>query len=109
MLGQAKTVHQAEIDAACEIIDFLRFNVSYAEQIYGKQPVIDAASGTAWTIGRSKASSRDHAVQLHAIADNLPTAPAIMGNATSGSRRRRAMLRAWYISCSSRGGSARRA
>ncbi len=38
MLGQSKTVHQAEIDAACELIDFFRFNCSFAEQIYNEQP-----------------------------------------------------------------------
>ena len=42
MLGQAKTVHQAEIDSACEIIDFWRFNVSYAERIYENQPASSA-------------------------------------------------------------------
>ena len=38
MLGQGKTCHQAEIDAACELIDFWRFNVKYAEQILSEQP-----------------------------------------------------------------------
>src|SRR3954451_11356482 len=38
MLGQSKTAHQAEIDAACELIDFWRFNVAYAERIYSEQP-----------------------------------------------------------------------
>jgi 1-pyrroline-5-carboxylate dehydrogenase len=38
MLGQGKSIHQAEIDAACEFIDFLRFNVHFAEQIYRNQP-----------------------------------------------------------------------
>src|SRR5215207_7814032 len=41
ILGQSKTAHQAEIDAACELIDFLRFNVSFADQIYGEQLVND--------------------------------------------------------------------
>src|SRR5947209_19420017 len=44
MLGQSKTAHQAEIDAACELIDFFRFNVHFAERIYGEQPV--SAPGT---------------------------------------------------------------
>src|SRR5438046_4919161 len=39
MLGQSKTAHQAEIDAACELIDFFRFNVHYAERIYAEQPL----------------------------------------------------------------------
>ena len=41
MLGQSKTAHQAEIDSACELIDFLRFNVAFAEEIYGEQLVND--------------------------------------------------------------------
>ncbi len=45
MLGQSKTVHQAEIDSACELIDFFRFNVHYAERIYGEQPL---SVGDAW-------------------------------------------------------------
>src|SRR5262249_56940711 len=45
MLGQSKTAHQAEIDAACELIDFWRFNVAYAEEIYRQQPL--SATG-AW-------------------------------------------------------------
>src|SRR5206468_2525212 len=39
MLGQSKTAHQAEIDAACELIDFWRFNVAFAEEIYRQQPL----------------------------------------------------------------------
>ena len=39
MLGQSKTIYQAEIDAACELIDFWRFNVSYAERMYAQQPI----------------------------------------------------------------------
>src|SRR5262245_41485428 len=39
MLGQSKTVHQSEIDAACEMVDFLRFNVHYAARLYGDQPI----------------------------------------------------------------------
>src|SRR2546427_6008591 len=44
MLGQSKTAHQAEIDAACELIDFWRFNLHYAEQLYAAQPI--SAAGT---------------------------------------------------------------
>ena len=46
MIGQSKTVHQAEIDSACELIDFLRFNVEYVTQIYSNQPVSDNDSQT---------------------------------------------------------------
>ena len=57
MLGQSKTAHQAEIDAACELIDFLRFNVEFMARIYEEQPVsspgrLEPASST----GRSRAS-----------------------------------------------------
>ncbi|MGM2755112.1 aldehyde dehydrogenase family protein, partial [Bacillus cereus group sp. Bce019] len=41
MLGQAKTVHQAEIDATCELIDFWRFNVQFAQELYAEQPLSD--------------------------------------------------------------------
>ncbi len=44
MLGQAKTVHQAEIDAACELIDFWRFNVQFAQELYAEQPMSDHAA-----------------------------------------------------------------
>ena len=83
MLGQAKTVHQAEIDSACEIIDFWRFNVSYAERIYENQP---ASSAETWN--RMDHRALDSWVlaitpfNFTSIAYNLPTAPAIMGNAT---------------------------
>ena len=58
MLGQSKTAFQAEIDAACELIDFWRFNVHYAKQILAEQPIANSpGSGTAPTTGRSRASS----------------------------------------------------
>ena len=57
MLGQSKTVFQAEIDSACEIIDFLRFNVHFAERVYAEQPISPRDSGTGWTIGLWKDSS----------------------------------------------------
>ena len=81
MLGQGKTVHQAEIDAACELIDFLRFNVFYAEQIQKQQP-----RSVAGTWNRSDYRPLEGFVlavtpfNFLAIAANLPTAPAIMGN-----------------------------
>jgi 1-pyrroline-5-carboxylate dehydrogenase len=81
MLGQSKTVHQAEIDAACELIDFWRFNVAYADEIYRQQP---ASAAGAWNIldyrpleGFVFAVSP---FNFTSIAGNLPTAPAIMGN-----------------------------
>ena len=81
MLGQAKTVHQAEIDSACEIIDFWRFNAAFAEQLYGQQPV---AGGGAWNrIDYRPLEGFIYAItpfNFTAIGANLPTAPALMGN-----------------------------
>ncbi|MDN3240348.1 L-glutamate gamma-semialdehyde dehydrogenase [Glycomyces tritici] len=81
MLGQSKTAVQAEIDAACELIDFLRFNVSFAEGIYRQQP--NSSKGL-WN--RTDHRPLDGFVlaitpfNFTAIAGNLPTAPALMGN-----------------------------
>lgn len=82
MLGQSKTVWQAEIDAACELIDFWRFNAHYARQIVAEQPV--ANSKGVWN--RSDHRPLEGFVyaitpfNFTAIAGNLPTAPALMGN-----------------------------
>ena len=66
MLGQSKTAHQAEIDSACELIDFLRFNAHFAETIYADQPI--SSPGT-WNQMEYRAArgvrARGHAVQLH--------------------------------------------
>jgi 1-pyrroline-5-carboxylate dehydrogenase len=81
MLGQSKTAHQAEIDSACELIDFWRFNVAYAEQIYRQQP--SSAPGTWNSLDYRPLEGFVFAVtpfNFTAIAGNLPTAPAIMGN-----------------------------
>jgi 1-pyrroline-5-carboxylate dehydrogenase len=81
MLGQSKSVQQAEIDAACELIDFLRFNVHYARRILAEQP--NSAPGE-WN--RTQYRPLDGFVtaitpfNFTAIAGNLPTAPALMGN-----------------------------
>jgi 1-pyrroline-5-carboxylate dehydrogenase len=82
MLGQSKTAYQAEIDAACELIDFWRFNVHFARQIMEEQP--PANSPGLWN--RSDYRSLEGFVyavtpfNFTAIAGNLPTAPALMGN-----------------------------
>ncbi len=82
MLGQSKTAYQAEIDAACELIDFWRFNVHFARQIMEEQP--PANSRGLWN--RSDYRSLEGFVyavtpfNFTAIAGNLPTAPALMGN-----------------------------
>ncbi|MDT5024504.1 MAG: 1-pyrroline-5-carboxylate dehydrogenase, partial [Micromonosporaceae bacterium] len=81
MLGQSKTCHQAEIDAACELIDFLRFNVHFGRELLADQP---RSSTGVW-------NRFDHRplegfvvaitpFNFTAIAGNLPTAPALMGN-----------------------------
>jgi len=81
MLGQSKTVHQAEIDAACELIDFWRYNVHFARQIYAEQP---SSTSTIWN--RSDHRPLEGVVaaitpfNFSSIAANLPTAPALMGN-----------------------------
>lgn len=81
MLGQSKTVHQAEIDSACELIDFYRFNPFYMTQIYAQQP--DSAPGT-WNYLEYRAlEGFVFAVtpfNFTSIAGNLPTSPALMGN-----------------------------
>ena len=81
MLGQGKTVQQAEIDAACELIDFWRFNVAFARQILGEQPV---SSPGVWNrIDYRPLDGFVYAItpfNFTAIAGNLPTAPALMGN-----------------------------
>jgi len=81
MLGQSKSAQQAEIDAACELIDFWRFNVHYARRILAEQP--NSAPGE-WN--RMEYRPLDGFVtaitpfNFTAIAGNLPTAPALMGN-----------------------------
>jgi 1-pyrroline-5-carboxylate dehydrogenase len=81
VLGQSKSPYQAEIDAACELIDFFRFNVSYARQILAEQP--QSAPGV-WN--RMEYRPLEGFVvaitpfNFTSIAGNLPTAPALMGN-----------------------------
>ncbi|MFT7679873.1 MAG: 1-pyrroline-5-carboxylate dehydrogenase [Planctomycetota bacterium] len=81
MLGQSKTCHQAEIDAACELADFWRFNVHYATQLYAEQP--DSAPGMWNRLEHRPLDGFVLAVtpfNFTSIAGNLPTAPALMGN-----------------------------
>jgi 1-pyrroline-5-carboxylate dehydrogenase len=81
MLNQSKTVHQAEIDAACELIDFFRFNVHFLRQLYQSQP---ESSPGCWN--RIEHRCLDGFVfaitpfNFTSIAGNLPTAPAMLGN-----------------------------
>jgi 1-pyrroline-5-carboxylate dehydrogenase len=82
MLGQGKTAHQAEIDAACELIDFWRFNAAYVEKIHQDQPPVSPAG----TWNRTDHRPLDGFVfavtpfNFTSIALNLPTAPAMLGN-----------------------------
>ncbi|MFF7727504.1 L-glutamate gamma-semialdehyde dehydrogenase [Streptomyces sp. NPDC008001] len=82
MLGQSKTAQQAEIDTPCELVDFWRFNVHFARQILAEQPVANSAG--VWN--RSDHRPLEGFVyaitpfNFTAIAGNLPTAPALMGN-----------------------------
>ncbi|MBI2526058.1 MAG: L-glutamate gamma-semialdehyde dehydrogenase [Candidatus Rokubacteria bacterium] len=81
MLGQSKTAHQAEIDAACELIDFWRYNVHFMQEIYGQQPL--SAPGTWNRLEHRPLEGFVFAVSpfnFTSIAGNLPTAPALMGN-----------------------------
>ncbi len=81
MLAQSKSVHQAEIDSACELADFLRFNVQYMTEIYNEQPESDESI---WN--RIEQRGLEGFVfaltpfNFTAIAGNLPSAPALMGN-----------------------------
>ncbi|WKG02082.1 L-glutamate gamma-semialdehyde dehydrogenase [Mycolicibacterium sp. HK-90] len=81
MLGQSKTAYQAEIDAPCELIDFWRFNVAFARQILAQQPI---SSPGVWNrTDHRPLEGFVYAItpfNFTAIAGNLPTAPALMGN-----------------------------
>ncbi|MVU81859.1 L-glutamate gamma-semialdehyde dehydrogenase [Nocardia sp. ET3-3] len=81
MLGQSKTVQQAEIDAPCELVDFWRFNVAFARRILREQP--ESAAGVWNRMDYRPLEGFVYAItpfNFTAIAGNLPTAPALMGN-----------------------------
>ena len=81
MIGQSKNVYQAEIDAACEMIDFLRFNVQFMREIYAQQPI--SSKGVYNRVEQRPLEGFVFALtpfNFTAIAGNLPTAPAMMGN-----------------------------
>ncbi|MGH7581967.1 MAG: aldehyde dehydrogenase family protein, partial [Gemmatimonadales bacterium] len=81
MLGQGKTCHQAEIDAACELADFLRFNVHFAERLMHEQPM--SVPGVWNRLDHRPLEGFVYAItpfNFTAIGGNLPTAPAILGN-----------------------------
>jgi 1-pyrroline-5-carboxylate dehydrogenase len=97
MLGQSKTAHQAEIDAACELVDFWRFNPYFMHRLYQEQPFSGAG---AWN--RMEYRPLEGFVfavtpfNFTAIGGNLPTAPALMGNTCVWKPAGTAMLSAYY-------------
>ncbi len=98
MLNQSKTVHQAEIDSACELIDFWRYNPSYLQQIYGEQP--GSAPGIWDRVEYRALEGFVFAVtpfNFTSIAGNLPTAPALMGNTVLWKPASTALLSGWYL------------
>jgi len=98
MLGQSKTAFQAEIDSACELIDFWRFNVRFAEQLYREQPF-----STPLTWNRMEHRPLEGFVyaitpfNFTAIGGNLPTAPALMGNVAFWKPAQSALLSNYYV------------
>ena len=98
MLGQSKTVHQAEIDAACEMIDFWRFNAFFAEQLYEEQP--RSAEGMWNRLDHRPLEGFIYAVtpfNFTSIAGNLPTAPALLGNVAIWKPSDNAVYSGYYI------------
>jgi 1-pyrroline-5-carboxylate dehydrogenase len=98
MLGQSKTVYQAEIDAASELIDFWRFNIGFAQELYSEQPV--STHGTWNQSDYRPLEGFVYAVtpfNFTAIGGNLPTAPALMGCTVIWKPASSAMQSAHYI------------
>jgi 1-pyrroline-5-carboxylate dehydrogenase len=97
MLGQSKTAFQAEIDAACEMIDFFRFNVGFARDLIAEQPISGPGM---WNQSEYRPlEGFVYAVtpfNFTAIGGNLPTAPALMGNVVLWKPAATATLSAWY-------------
>jgi 1-pyrroline-5-carboxylate dehydrogenase len=97
MLGQSKTVFQAEIDSACEMIDFWRFNAAFAQELYTEQPISTAGVWNAMEYRNLEGFV--YAVtpfNFTAIGGNLTTAPALMGNTVIWKPASSAMLSAYY-------------
>ncbi|UCC99915.1 MAG: L-glutamate gamma-semialdehyde dehydrogenase [Phycisphaerales bacterium] len=98
MLNTSKTPHQAEIDAACELIDFWRFNPHFMEEVYGDQPI-----STPGVLNYMEHRPLDGFVlaltpfNFASIAGNLPTAPALMGNTVVWKPASAAVLPAYFI------------
>jgi len=98
MLNQSKTAFQAEIDSACEIVDFYRFNPYYVQELYDEQPISDH---TMWNqVEYRPLEGFVYAVtpfNFTSIAANLPTAPALMGNVVVWKPASSAMLSGYYL------------
>ena len=98
MHGQSKTAHQAEIDAACELIDFWRFNAAYAQDLYRMQP---NSSPGVWNMTELRPLEGFvfalTPFNFTAIAGNLPTAPAVMGNTVVWKPAEAQLLAAWEL------------
>ena len=98
MLGQSKTVHQAEIDAACELIDFWRYNAHYVQKLYSEQP---ESSPGCWN--RLEHRPLDGYVfsvtpfNFTSIAGNLPSAPAFLGNTSLWKPASTSVLSNYYL------------
>lgn len=99
MLSASKSAYQAEIDSACELIDFLRFNCAYAQQIYAEQPLY-SPRGTWNMLQHRPLEGFVFAVtpfNFTAIGGNLPTAPAIMGNTVVWKPASTGVYAAWFF------------
>ena len=98
MHGQSKTVFQTEIDAACELIDFLRYNVHFAERIYREQP--ESSTGVWNRLEHRPLEGFVYAVtpfNFTAIGGNIAAAPALMGNTIIWKPAPTATLSNWYV------------
>jgi 1-pyrroline-5-carboxylate dehydrogenase len=98
MVGQSKTVVQAEIDSACELADFLRFNVHFAERLLAEQP--DSSPGTWNRVDYRPLEGFVYAISpfnFTAIGGNLATAPALLGNTVVWKPATAASLSNWRI------------
>ena len=98
MLGQSKTAYQAEIDSACELIDFYRFNPYFMAQIYGQQP--ESSPGTWNYVDYRALEGFVFAVtpfNFTSIAGNLPAAPALMGNTVLWKPASSAVYSAYFV------------
>ncbi|MFQ5689127.1 MAG: L-glutamate gamma-semialdehyde dehydrogenase [Gemmatimonadota bacterium] len=98
MLGQSKTAHQAEIDSACELIDFWRFNCYFASRVYEEQP--ESSPGVWNRIEYRPLEGFVYAINpfnFTSIAGNLPTAPVLMGNVAVWKPARSSVLSSYYL------------